>query len=115
MRMCGWSSDVCSSDLARSIEAADPGMGRAGPARRPLFRGARAFDGRFSGVRLPGGKFSVRDTGSYARVAKSVLQNGALEPLSIHVRKRPQRAAPAHRSEENTSELQSLMRISYAV
>src|SRR3546814_16616143 len=53
---------------------------------------------RLSRFLFPVGKFSVRDTGSYARVANSVLQNGTLEPLSVHVRKRPQRAAPAHRS-----------------
>src|SRR3546814_16800106 len=59
--------------------------------------GARALDRRLSSLRFPVGKFSVRDTGSYARVANSVLQNGTLEPLSVHVRKRPQRAATAHR------------------
>src|SRR3546814_20446203 len=79
--------------------AAPDGNGWPEPAaKRPVTTGARALDRRLSSLRFPVGKFSVRDTGSYARVANSVLQNGTLEPLSVNVRKRHQRDAPAHRS-----------------
>src|SRR3546814_342532 len=85
--------------LTMLTPASPDGNGWPEPAaKRPVTTGARALDRRLSSLRFPVGKFSVRDTGSYARVANSVLQNGTLEPLSVHVRKRPQRAAPAHRS-----------------
>ena len=45
---------------------------RVGPRR--FSQAARALDWRLSGSRFPGGKFSVRDTQSYAKVAESVFQ-----------------------------------------
>src|SRR3546814_2398157 len=91
MRISDWSSDVCSSDLAH-------GHGRwrralpAEPRRGDLRAGGREMEsGRQARHRGPGGG------GAEARAA---LRQGPGEPL---------------RSEEHTSELQSLMRISYAV
>src|SRR3546814_20727394 len=78
--------------------ASPDGNGWPEPAAKPpVTTGARALDRRLSSLRFPVGKFSVRDTGSYARVANSALPIGPLAHLSVHVRKRPQRAAPAPR------------------
>src|SRR3546814_10492986 len=98
MRISDWSSDVCSSDLQRRItfsqtnrerndvEADDPGQSVA--------------DARSCWLsRLLGGALSAVDP---------------CRPRSP--RHRADRAQPCGaRSEEHTSELQSLMRISYAV
>src|SRR3546814_1480136 len=100
MRIRDWSSDVCSSDLARSRRRDRPGV-RAGPAElfhqperaaRPLGAGAGAPAAR-------------RDGRVNRRTGR---RNGPESKL----RRRPVHAG---RSEEHTSELQSLMRISYAV
>src|SRR3546814_1507552 len=93
MRISDWSSDVCSSDLL---------IGSYGHHRSPLSarviassRAATSFykrrSGRSSVTHLPQRKFDVRQ--------------------SI----RPGSDVRIFRSEEHTSELQSLMRISYAV
>src|SRR3546814_1473467 len=103
MRIRDWSSDVCSSVLA--IQA-----GRPVPLR--LARGTleRAWhDGKFH-VALPGG-------GHYS----VALEEQRLEPdgrWTVVGRVQTRLGAQAMvltRSEEHTSELQSLMRISYAV
>src|SRR3546814_3136911 len=96
MRISDWSSDVCSSDLAalmaptaESWPAAAPRSrltARDGTARRSTGRGARR-----------------RRTAGRAR--RSPPSRSSRAP---HNRARS-------RSEEHTSELQSLMRISYAV
>src|SRR3546814_7259291 len=92
MRISDWSSDVCSSDLP-------PLRGRAGagvPAGRrqpdPLFAaGGRGAIGQISGRR-----------DARRRPLLALPQDGGT-------------AGGDGRSEEHTSELQSLMRISYAV
>src|SRR3546814_2002677 len=115
MRISDWSSDVCSSDLVH------PGIGRwrhdpceVGVARRRpngIWRSSRGripvptdHAARKSNCRSPRGNSSrLRDHGRSAR-ANRYRRNptGALCKI-------------ADRSEEHTSELQSLMRISYAV
>src|SRR3546814_1002106 len=92
MRIRDWSSDVCSSDLRAQATAARPPRERRrrqrGHARAP---GCRAGAGRAA---EPAGRTAVlRLRSSTARGARG----------------------PGGRSEEHTSELQSLMRISYAV
>src|SRR3546814_6797587 len=101
MRISDWSSDVCSSDLAAF------GQPRHGdnPASRP--------QGRDQG---PSSAMTDHDVG----VMQQLLHFGERQRVdNLHARDgwRPF-CAPAnlqHRSEEHTSELQSLMRISYAV
>src|SRR3546814_2908457 len=103
MRISDWSSDVCSSDLGcRS------GRSWSGPAGRiRAFRDLReAMPGSVPGchtVRYPGLTLGCRSV-PWARC------------LACERQSRPW-GAPASpcRSEEHTSELQSLMRISYAV
>src|SRR3546814_2881351 len=99
MRISDWSSDVCSSDLQPEI-----GL-RRGIARRA--HGGRA-------ARWPAVHRLLRAPGELRAHADRRLQPRP-QP---HRRLAPgeQSPHPAHpRSEEHTSELQSLMRISYAV
>src|SRR3546814_3360313 len=128
MRISDWSSDVCSSDLLRPCRHADrtrPGVlyatvwrsagnaGRCSCAWRSTFgriamiaciksawRVAAIRDcnlARASGVRRIGSRQNAAD--QRARVIAQSLR----------------RQSAQHRSEGHTSELQSLMRISYAV
>src|SRR3546814_5281870 len=87
MRISDWSSDVCSSDL--------PVGQRFGVGRRD------------------------RANGGYLEAVVAIshtLQSVALQALGKFLKPPVKFAAPLfERSEEHTSELQSLMRISYAV
>src|SRR3546814_7188232 len=89
MRISDWSSDVCSSDLL-PLECADRGA-----EQRDFQRDRGAID------RQPRGEI-VAAVEDQARPRQQRLGIGAVQP-------------PGNRSEEHTSELQSLMRISYAV
>src|SRR3546814_3863419 len=92
MRMSDWSSDVCSSDLHLEDEA---GHGLiVGPHRRRL-GGLRLRSRRMGGER-----------GEQVDDAEFLERRAEIDRRQIAV---------AVRSEEHTSELQSLMRISYAV
>src|SRR3546814_8726296 len=115
MRISDWSSDVCSSDLAGE---------RTGCRRRPA-RGFGTASGRFSFARTharenKGG--SPHDVCGPSRELRSCTRaRVGLRSTRIRLRcggwwPRSRRWARAGiRSEEHTSELQSLMRISYAV
>src|SRR3546814_1410334 len=96
MRISDWSSDVCSSDLARPSRHSH--KHRASPSTGFRLRGP-----------APGVDRHVR-TGRCAPVRghRRGHDRQASHP-------RPAAARPRGRSEEHTSELQSLMRISYAV
>src|SRR3546814_1677801 len=113
MRISDWSSDVCSSDLAGSEDAALAGEGRDGLQIDQLQqRIGRCLDPDEPGFR--------------AHRRFQALQARHVDEAEVEARR-----APAHpleqavgaavevvhgdRSEEHTSELQSLMRISYAV
>src|SRR3546814_1995086 len=87
MRISDWSSDVCSSDLT--------GRCRADLRRRPAAH--HLFAGRLAAAAL-----LARATGAGQRVCRPSRTGQAA-------------GARRQRSEEHTSELQSLMRISYAV
>src|SRR3546814_10746347 len=91
MRIRDWSSDVCSSDLSGRHEAAT--------GSRPLADGG-------------GGLHRLRlvDDGHEHRAGRAQIH--ALRLFALHVHIVLQHTG---RSEEHTSELQSLMRISYAV
>src|SRR3546814_9719433 len=96
MRISDWSSDVCSSDLRRQR--------RIGPRRVPdLLKG----DGRGRGKLVTIG---AHDRADLSRIDCSHPAQRA-QPLFLQFDDRPANK----RSEEHTSELQSLMRISYAV
>src|SRR3546814_8247467 len=84
------SSDVCSSDLSRRRASATTAVRACG--HRPTTRGAGGDLPRCCRLPPPGSR---------------ALASPAAARLPT--------SAPARRSEEHTSELQSLMRISYAV
>src|SRR3546814_7903452 len=98
MRISDWSSDVCSSDLGGE-------RGRAGPA-----------------VALPMKPYPLRvaDRGRLALAPESahlgpIVQMGVGDDRARGLDELPMPEHIGQRSEEHTSELQSLMRISYAV
>src|SRR3546814_7025104 len=97
MRISDWSSDVCSSDLTGPvIEIAVPsGPGLFQPVHDVTVDGDQRFDIR----RLPLGDL----------VGMFVDEDADVDERDLEVFGHPVR------SEEHTSELQSLMRISYAV
>src|SRR3546814_1022773 len=129
MRISDWSSDVCSSDLQsldatlqpvgveQLVKALPVGHARAADAAQP-----RAQD------RRPGQVGHRREAQAVARllqadqeavVAQQAQERRHTRPqLSAGERRRrlqARRCGTGGRSEEHTSELQSLMRISYAV
>src|SRR3546814_6277967 len=129
MRISDWSSDVCSSDLDRSQPREEPGVLRvdAGVDQpRGLFGQADAFVlGRFLGAARLQGRGGSRESArqgrrsaAHGRVARPVPRGSlCVDPCGdtgARHRLHP-RCRRAWRSEEHTSELQSLMRISYAV
>src|SRR3546814_2921876 len=98
--MSDWSSDVCSSDLAAGAGVDIVyGGGRVG-MMGAVAEGAQAAGGRVVGI-IPQ-HLEALEAGN--RTASEYLVVN-----SMHARKQ------LMRSEEHTSELQSLMRISYAV
>src|SRR3546814_1795848 len=93
MRISDWSSDVCSSDLLVAVVLV---MGQL----HPVGTGAHAF-----GSRHPLGPMPLAVT-----IGQGIERCGIADTLAAGVLD-----ADHARSEEHTSELQSLMRISYAV
>src|SRR3546814_5229325 len=121
MRISDWSSDVCSSDLwvdeglRRSQEAperrGDPHVedeGKAGEIPRQPRRPP---------ADLPAIDAVEDDVRHHFAVQRAVHQDGKAFILEIleRIEGQPAHRAQLLRSEEHTSELQSLMRISYAV
>src|SRR3546814_1479637 len=112
MRISDWRSDVCSSDL--SSEAA-PGAGMPPPPEvsvatvlsKPVHQWD-TFNGRVTAVESV--QLRPRVSGYVQRVAFDEGQEVEKGDLLFVIDPRPYQ-----RSEEHTSELQSLMRISYAV
>src|SRR3546814_10309310 len=99
MRISDWSSDVCSSDLPLTNWTSRTGWKR--------LRFTLTHD-------------DETETGNprarQARYMPSTLNPESSTPAPArHHQQAARPASPAHRSEEHTSELQSLMRISYAV
>src|SRR3546814_10478164 len=108
MRISDWSSDVCSSDLAKLADPADCGGFRMAP--EASMGGAMVA----IGDRLPEAVRQHADHALYC--AKETRRGGFVRywpglgsPITDRIRHMRER------SEEHTSELQSLMRISYAV
>src|SRR3546814_2661343 len=111
MRINDWSSDVCSSDLVR------PGMvGKALAKSGVAVVDYLSAGGTMSAAALECGVTSAATEEADQRGGKHDQREGHVEHEDRDER---QRGKTAHdvvlRSEEHTSELQSLMRISYAV
>src|SRR3546814_1708093 len=112
MRISDWSSDVCSSDLLQRRRQpgglADPGALRAEPFGHTVVAGGQqlAADQAFGAV--------VVELDLVFGIPARVVAHHANERQAI-AHGRIEHGAVAARSEEHTSELQSLMRISYDV
>src|SRR3546814_2234214 len=103
MRISDWSSDVCSSDLVDNVQGIT--VGEDGEVHR--FTGlVIGHDGRIVEVLKSGGK-SPKGVDYRVDGAGQVMLPGMID-AHLHV------MGIGLRSEEHTSELQSLMRISYA-
>src|SRR3546814_8244479 len=130
MRISDWSSDVCSSDLPRQAGRCRPDRSsRDRPSGRTgrLTCCGRRWPRRVGGVKIlltgdsitaalrdPGDPSDLGD-GYVARVADALPGHKVLN-TGINGHKVPDlQERWERRSEEHTSELQSLMRISYAV
>src|SRR3546814_10597517 len=100
MRISDWSSDVCSSDLL------EPGRDApAGPALGP------AASAGVPDCHARGAALHLAGKGRPARTADLCRRAGGAAAGALALAA----TTPPGRSEEHTSELQSLMRISYAV
>src|SRR3546814_9441675 len=112
MRISDWSSDVCSSDLDREqtvLEAGIAGLDEVRKLEAPL-----ECTRRDAAVQI----FPLAVVlGTRAGDGEQVLLGDDLDIFGSEARDRERDAVAvlAIRSEEHTSELQSLMRISYAV
>src|SRR3546814_7649966 len=127
MRISDWSSDVCSSDLRSQLAAR---------ARRQLQDGAASILRRFQTLQQPQSLKTTNQAGRAVRFEnqtlgdqthrRAIVAGGADDQQRLVLLRRHavrsglvfsecQKTADRMRSEEHTSELQSLMRISYAV
>src|SRR3546814_5347801 len=102
MRISDWSSDVCSSDLAKR----SPCLGWTIDA---VDRPSIAILGQLTVVLVVAQPVHF----PFEILQLSVIRLRLLQPLQDH--ERPFVLVHPYRSEEHTSELQSLIRISYAV
>src|SRR3546814_6278289 len=103
MRISEWSSDVCSSDLVRNGHSSRLGKEPSAFAAR-VARGSNHCPCRSLGGR------------AWRRILRQPLRRRKMmfKRPSIHYCKSPEPDTP-YRSEEHTSELQSLMSITYVV
>src|SRR3546814_7374790 len=105
MRISDWSSDVCSSDLSDTVDASLEERAGLGSGRLWIKRTGRQL---YRAFHLPSGVALASSPSATAPIGPaSVPSDGCLIMSSS--------AEAFRRSEEHTSELQSLMRISYAV
>src|SRR3546814_6131452 len=126
MRISDWSSDVCSSDLVATWPDAEKQMAEAQAERDEERRRSEAERSR---LREREGRINerVRDLGIQmtARVERSrfnhdvdvltIRADALFTLLDLAEQGYAAQRETTYRSEEHTSELQSLMRISYAV
>src|SRR3546814_5284024 len=117
MRISDWSSDVCSSDLSGASAAgilAPADIASAGAA--DLRRGGRTV----APAEAPAGRADYADRETWQKPGRSACRPrtagaGDRQPRRQRARRDARRGRAVDRSEEHTSELQSLMRIAYAV
>src|SRR3546814_2034662 len=121
MRISDWSSDVCSSDLgvdqgAAEIKREGP-VGRQSSRRRAMLacRLDITHPDREGGHQVQPEAPEVVGAEDDHHVRFRFGEQRARRPQRIPERMRARQVIHLRRSEEHTSELQSLMRISYAV
>src|SRR3546814_6604198 len=106
MRMSDWRSDVGSSDLDRTHDRA-----KAALAPRNIANGGAIPLNKIAPITEALGKPHLRGCARSLRSVAALLK----ADLYRYAGKTDAKSFWKHRSEEHTSELQSLMRISYAV
>src|SRR3546814_2284791 len=102
MRISDWSSDVCSAGLDDALDVARRGH-----------RGDELADDRARDRRVAVGEMESIRTAGRTVAGGGVPHHLGIRAIEPHAVESRQPDTP--RSEEHTSELQSLMRISYAV
>src|SRR3546814_2888232 len=112
MRISDWSSDVCSSDLeiiGRDLKPQRPRIGDEGKILLHQIedRNPRQIDLLLPGQQQQQVQWALPAIQLEIEGLRGVARRGEVEILGV--------AHAGSRSEEHTSELQSLMRISYAV
>src|SRR3546814_6201742 len=111
MRISDWSSDVCSSDLTRCAR------GSPGCSTSHSIRSASRLpppSGWASPAVKKASPHKRSQPSDYQRIAYEVPYRSERARADRH-QQRGRRRDPVRRSEEHTSELQSLMLITYAV
>src|SRR3546814_5000703 len=132
--MSDWSSDVCSSDLGDGLRDAELEQ-QVAAGWRDIYLGSRedvvahangriafaygAAEGRYQ-LTLPQHQVDLLDSDTTveqiaAHLAQRLASHRSGATLCVRAYEGVMKGAIAARSEEHTSELQSLMRISYAV
>src|SRR3546814_1295453 len=106
MRISDWSSDVCSSDLLQQAGALCASFAHADDAAAAGFHAGRAhlFQRVEAILKRAGVDHLAVKLRRGIQIVVVVIEPGGLQRIGLPVK-----------SEEHTSELQSLMRISYAV
>src|SRR3546814_10714462 len=124
MRISDWSSDVCSSDLVLFLGIEEAVLRRAAVGvavaarHRPVVPAPTVHPGPLplqadlAVHRLEVVHEAEQHVGRAGRLGQSLPEDPMRQP-DLHVARADE--APGDRSEEHTSELQSLMSISYAV
>src|SRR3546814_1079705 len=125
MRSCSWSSDVCSSDLVESLrQLAQERLGVGGARRLPQFLGGCGPVAVAQIVARRGGedhrflrhhRDARADGGGVGGGQRHAIEADLARLRVVEALGELEEGRLAGRSEEHTSELQSLMRISYAV
>src|SRR3546814_1400203 len=109
MRISDWSSDVCSSDLADGA-----GVLQVGDNNNAAISQAGDVGGSLAVQLGDGNLASSVQTATSNSAWSAIVQNGDLNTAGV-TQSGTDDTSSVERSEEHTSELQSLMRISYAV
>src|SRR3546814_3806340 len=116
MRISDWSSDVCSSDLGPAMKVFDTRLAGVKRIEIPVFSDERGYFLESYQARRYEKLLGL--TASFVQDNSSRSRRGVLRGLhyqNTHPQGKLVQVAHGERSEEHTSELQSLMRISYAV
>src|SRR3546814_8004907 len=114
MRISDWSSDVCSSDLHR--DGTRPGGNvQTQPTRTPGLASQKIARPHCFAAILLQERLQPRVLAPAPRLRRRSSTHHPARPGSTSPYCRASRASDIPRSEEHTSELQSLMRLSYAV
>src|SRR3546814_2972829 len=114
MRISDWSSDVCSSDLEDSVDIKDSNSASRWRRARTRAEKSMAYGRRTRAHIAADRNMEHAPDKALERLSRSEVGSGAAEPAQHGRSVSGAGGRYGGRSEEQTSELQSLMRISYA-